>query len=90
MDPDRDPGGPKTCGSGGSADPDSDPDPQHCKKVRKTLIPTVLRLLCDFLSLKNNVNVASKSNKKKKIFVDILKVTDEKSKTRIRSRIRIR
>jgi hypothetical protein len=31
QDPDTDPGGPKTCGSGGS-DPDSDPDPdpQHC------------------------------------------------------------
>jgi hypothetical protein len=26
MDPDPDPGGPKTCGSG---DPESDPDPQH-------------------------------------------------------------
>jgi hypothetical protein len=32
------------------------------KLVRKTLIPTVLRLLFDFLSLKNDVNVVSKSN----------------------------
>ncbi len=30
--------------------------------VRKSLIPTFLRLLYDFLSLKNYVNVASKSN----------------------------
>ncbi len=33
--------------------------------VRKTLIPTVLWLLYDFLSLKNDVNVPSKSNKHK-------------------------
>ncbi len=33
--------------------------------VRKTLISTVLRVLYDFLSLKNDVNVASKSNKQK-------------------------
>ncbi len=33
------------------------------KIVRKTLIPTVLWLLVDFLSLKNDVNVPSKSNK---------------------------
>jgi hypothetical protein len=33
--------------------------------VRKALIPTVLCLLYDFLSLKNCVNVASKSNKQK-------------------------
>ncbi len=35
----------------------------QAKKVRKTLIPTVLRLLSDFFSLKNDVNVLSKSNK---------------------------
>jgi hypothetical protein len=29
----------------------------QAKIVRKTLIPTVLRLLLDFLSLKNDVNV---------------------------------
>ncbi len=37
----------------------------QAKKVRKTLIPTVLWLLLDFLSLKNDVNVPSKSNKQK-------------------------
>jgi hypothetical protein len=35
--------------------------------VRKTLIPIVLLLLVDFLSLKNDVNVPSKSNKQKKV-----------------------
>jgi hypothetical protein len=35
------------------------------KIVRKTLIPTVFWLLYDFSSLKNDVNVASKSNKQK-------------------------
>jgi len=35
----------------------------QAKKLRKTLISTVLRLLYDFLSLKNGVNVASKSTK---------------------------
>jgi hypothetical protein len=38
----------------------------HQAKIeRKTLIPTVLRLPFDFLSLKNDVNVPSKSNKQK-------------------------
>jgi hypothetical protein len=35
------------------------------KHSEKTLIPTVLRLLFDFLSLKNDIIVASKSNKQK-------------------------
>ncbi len=35
----------------------------QAKIVKKTLIPTVLWLLLDFLSLKNYVNVPSKSNK---------------------------
>jgi hypothetical protein len=37
---------------------DTDPDPSitQAKIVRKTLIPTVLRLLYDFLSLKNDAN----------------------------------
>ncbi len=39
----------------------------QAKIVRKTLIPTVLRLRYDFLSLKNYVNVPSKSNKQKKL-----------------------
>jgi hypothetical protein len=38
---------------------------QQAKRVIKTLIATVLRLPMDFLSLKNYVNVPSKSNKKK-------------------------
>jgi hypothetical protein len=37
----------------------------QAKIVRKTLISTVLQLLNDFLSLKNDVNVPSKSIKKK-------------------------
>jgi hypothetical protein len=38
---------------------------QQAKIVRKTLNPTVLLLLSDFLSLKNDVNVPLKSNKQK-------------------------
>ncbi len=56
------------------ADPNPDPsdpyvfgpDPDWLVKVsknsKKTLIPTALWLLFDFLSLKNDVNVPSKSN----------------------------
>jgi hypothetical protein len=48
--------------------------------VRKTLISTVLRFLFDFLSLKNDVNVPSKSNIRKTVknlfFVGVLKVND--------------
>jgi hypothetical protein len=60
-----------------------DPYPDPCiinqKYLKKTLTPTVLRLLFDFLSLKNDVNVPSKSNKqknfaKKEFFVGVLKV----------------
>ncbi len=47
------------------------------------MIPTVLWILYYFLSLKNDVNVPSKSNKQKN-FVD---VTDENSRIRIRIRI---
>jgi hypothetical protein len=40
----------------------------HAKIVRKTLIPTAyFATLFDFLSLNNGVNVASKSNKQKKL-----------------------
>jgi hypothetical protein len=53
--------------------PDPYPGPttilyNQAEVVRKALIPTgtVFLLLCDFLSLKNDVNVASKRNKKKK------------------------
>jgi hypothetical protein len=58
----------------------------QAKIVRKLSIPSVLRLLYDFLSyLKNDVSVALKSNKKKNFLVEILKISDENS--RIRSRI---
>ncbi len=51
----------------GLPDPDilvkcMDPDPSIVKQKnkKKTLIPTVLRLLLDFLSFKKDVNVPSK------------------------------
>jgi hypothetical protein len=44
----------------------------QAKIVRKTLIPTVLWLLYDFLSLKNDVTVASKSNKLKNLEEEII------------------
>jgi hypothetical protein len=44
-------------------DPASNPDPLSS-------IPTVLWLLLDFLSLKNDVNVPSKSNKQKFFFLN--------------------
>jgi hypothetical protein len=45
---------------------DPDPDPSITKQnCKKTLIPTALQLIFDFLSLKNDVNVPSKSNKQK-------------------------
>ncbi len=59
----------------------------QAKIVRKTLISTVLWLLYDFLSLKNDVNVSLKSNKQKTIFVGVLKVTDEKSRIWIRGSV---
>jgi hypothetical protein len=45
--------------------PDPDRDPSIIKKeiARKTLIPSVLLLFYDVLSLKNDVNVPSKSRK---------------------------
>ncbi len=73
-----------------------DPDPDlsiillsSSKKVRKTLIATVLWLFLDFLTLKkNDVNVPSTSNKQKNFFVNyffvcVLKVCDENSRIRI-------
>jgi len=61
----------------------------RAKTVRKTFY-YFWWLLYDF-SLKNDVVVSSKSNKqktiKKLIFVGVLKVTDEKSRIRIRIRI---
>jgi hypothetical protein len=39
----------------------------QAKIVTKTLIPTFLRLLYDFLLLKNDVNVPSKCNKQRNL-----------------------
>jgi hypothetical protein len=64
---------------------DLEPDPSIIN-LAKIVIKTLFLLFCDFfiiiLSLKINVNVASKSNKQKnrlgkKSFVAILKVTDK-------------
>ncbi len=60
----------------------------QAKIVRKTLISTVFWLLFDFLSLKNDVNVPSKSHKQKNLFKNlvffcILNVNDENSRIRI-------
>ncbi len=57
------------------------------KKVRNTLISSVLWLLYYFLSFKNILIVLSKSTGNKQNLVDILYVTDEKSRIRIRIRI---
>ncbi len=60
------------------------------------MILTVLWLLYDFLSLKNDVNLPSKGNKQNKLrkknifFADVLKATDENSRIRIRIQIWIR
>ncbi len=43
------------------------------KKVRKTLISTVLWLLFEFLSLKTDVNVPTKSNKRRNLGKNALK-----------------
>jgi hypothetical protein len=61
-----DPEGPKTYGSSGSISQRSGSFYHQAKIVRKTWIHTVLSLLYDFLSLKNDVNVSSKSKKQKK------------------------
>jgi hypothetical protein len=53
----------------------ADPDPSIIDQInKKTLILTVLRLLYDFLSLKNNVNIPSKSKKERNFVVKFLKV----------------
>jgi hypothetical protein len=49
---------------------DMDPDPDSsssCKNSKKNLDSYYFVTLFDFLSLKNDVNVASKSNKQKKL-----------------------
>ncbi len=62
------------------------------KIVRKTFISTVLWLLYDVLSLKNDINVLLKSTitvicNKKIFLVRVLKVTDEKCRIRIRTKM---
>jgi hypothetical protein len=47
--------------------PDLDPDPSIIMQNKKNLESYYFVTLFDFLSLKNNVNVPSKSNKQKKI-----------------------
>jgi hypothetical protein len=64
---------------------DPDPDP---------LVRDIDLDLLDFLSLKNDINLPSKSNKQKNyffqiFFVGVLKVNDENSRIQIRIRIRI-
>jgi hypothetical protein len=65
----------------------------QAKIVRKTLIPTVLRLNDDFLSLKNDVNVPylqkvkSRKTFLKSVFGGVLKVNGENSRIRIQIRI---
>ncbi len=58
----------------------------QAKKLRKTLISALKRLRNDFLSLKADINIISKTNSENKIlfFVGILKITDEKSRIRMR------
>ncbi len=60
-----------------------------CKNSMKNFDSLYFVTLFDFLSLKNYVNVPSKSNKQKnfyknQFFVDILKVNDKNSRIRIR------
>jgi len=60
-----------------------------------SLIPTVLWLLFELLSLKNDGNIPSKSNMQKNFFlnmffVGVLKFHDENSRIRIQIRINIR
>ncbi len=50
------------------------------KTVSKALIPTVLCLHFDFISLKNDVHVNVPSKRNKQFFVSILKVGDENSR----------
>jgi hypothetical protein len=63
--------------------------PSSSKKSKKILISTVLCLLYDFLSLKNYVNIPSKSNKQRILERNLFllaswKPPDENSRIRIR------
>ncbi len=67
-------------------EPDPAPVPSiiKLKIVRKPLIPTVLLLFHDFLSLKKDVNVPSKSNKQKNFFLISFLLAFSRSMTKIR------
>jgi hypothetical protein len=57
----------------------------QAKIVSKPLIPTVLSLLFDFLSFKNDENEPSKRKQQENLFsIDIFKINDENSRIRIR------
>jgi hypothetical protein len=57
MEPDPDP----------ALDPDPDPSISSCKNSKKNLESSYFVTLFEFLSLKNDVNLASKSHKQKKL-----------------------
>jgi hypothetical protein len=63
-------------------DPDASIHQQAKKKLRKTLISTIFDFFFDFVSMKSDVNVSSKSKKKKNVhfghLVSILSAIDEK------------
>ncbi len=55
---------------------------QQAKKLRKTLISTVLWILCEFLSLKNDLNVPSKGISIKNLLQHYLLLTSWRSLTK--------
>jgi hypothetical protein len=63
-------------------DPDASIHQQAKKELRKTLISTIFDFFFDFVSMKSDVNVSSKSKKKKNVhfghLVSILSAIDEK------------
>ena len=89
QDPDPDP---LVKGMDPDPDPALDPDPDPSiimQNSKKKLDSYYFVTLFEFFSLKNDVNVPSKSNEKKKnvkkkFFVSILKANDENSRIRIR------
>ncbi len=78
--PDQDPSDPYVCGPPGSG---SGSFYHQAKIVRKTLIPTALWLLFDFLSLKNYVNVPSKRSEQKNFFEKLVFLASWRSMTKI-------
>jgi hypothetical protein len=64
LDPDPDP---LVRGMDPDSDPALDPDPSIIINRKKNLDSYYFVTLFDFLSLKNDVNVASKSNEQKKL-----------------------